>query len=97
MMICSSSRIAIGGILLACLLTVKGFDPNFVLPGETVPAGTLRIIALGTGTPTVTRRQVATSYLLQLGGRRNILFDAGTGSYINLLATAVDLASIDTV
>lgn len=49
------------------------------------------------GTPGVVHSQVSSSYLLQLGGTRNILLDAGTGSVMNLYATGVDLSTIDTV
>ena len=72
-------------------------SPNLVLPGQQPPPDTIRLIALGTGTPTVAASQVASSYLLQLGGTRNILFDAGTGSITNLYDAGVDLSTIDTV
>ena len=41
------------------------------------------------GTPDVRKSAVATSYLIQLGNGENFLFDLGTGSYTNLLATGV--------
>ena len=89
---------AIAGLFLSlCAGASAVVDPNYVLQGQSVPAGTIRIIALGTGTPTVARDQVATSYLLQLGGTRNVLFDVGTGSIANLYDTGVDLSTIDTV
>ena len=63
-----------------------------------MPQDTLRVIALGTGSPSVYWTQVATSYLLQLGSNRhNFLFDIGTGSILNLYATHVDPASVDKV
>lgn len=58
-------------------------------PSEAVPADGIRITALGTGTPDVRKGAVATSYLIQLGSGENFLFDLGTGSYLNLLATGV--------
>ena len=85
------------GLLAAIWITSAQKDPNFIFQGETVPDDTIRIIALGTGTPSIARSQVATSYLIQLGSTRNVLFDAGTGSIANLYATGVDLNTIDTV
>lgn len=35
------------------------------------------------------KNAVATSYLIQLGNGDNFLFDLGTGSYLNLLATGI--------
>ena len=89
----------VAALLIVTVATVISaeVDPNVVLPGDSVPPDTIRIIALGTGTPTVAADQVATSYLVQLGSTRNVLFDAGTGSIINLYATGVDLSTIDTV
>ena len=70
----------------------------YVFPREEVPNDTLRIIALGTGVPNISKGQAATSYLLQLGSNeRNILFDVGTGSIANLYATRVNLSTIDKV
>ena len=70
---------------------------SYLYPGETVPSDTMRIIALGTGTPTTYRNQAATSYLLQLGSEANLLFDIGSGSITNLYATQVDLSTVDKV
>lgn len=72
-------------------------DPAWVLPGESVPSDTIRLVALGTGTPSVYKEQVATSYLIQTGDGQNFLFDAGTGSIVNLYATQVNLATINKV
>ncbi|KAK9797405.1 hypothetical protein WJX73_006256 [Symbiochloris irregularis] len=73
-------------------------DPNYILPGFTAaPNDTIRIIALGTGTPNTLPKQVATSYLIQLGSQRNILFDVGTGSITNLYATGINMSTIDLV
>lgn len=41
--------------------------------------------------------QVSTSYLIQTGDGQNFLFDAGTGSIVNLYATQVSLATINKV
>lgn len=91
---CSLAMLTAG---LKGALSQAELDLGFVLQGEPVPPNTLRIVALGTGTPFVRRSQVATSYLLQLGGTRNILFDIGTGSIVNLYAAGVDLSTVDTV
>jgi ribonuclease BN (tRNA processing enzyme) len=40
-------------------------------------AGCMRLTALGTGVPRVTRSQYSTSYLLQLGSGQMFLFDIG--------------------
>jgi len=37
----------------------------------------MRLVALGTGVPRVTRSQYGSSYLLQLGNGRSFLFDIG--------------------
>ena len=40
--------------LLPCALT----DVSYVYPGEAVPEDTIRLISLGTGTPSITKTQV---------------------------------------
>ena len=40
--------------LLPCALT----DISYVYPGEAVPKDTIRLISLGTGTPSITKTQV---------------------------------------
>ena len=37
-------------------------DPAWVLPGDSVPSDTIRLIALGTGTPSVYKEQVVPSF-----------------------------------
>lgn len=37
-------------------------DPAWVLPGESVPSDTIRLIALGTGTPSVYKEQVVAGF-----------------------------------
>ncbi|KAL0031317.1 hypothetical protein WJX79_003158 [Trebouxia sp. C0005] len=72
-------------------------DPAWVLPGDSVPSDSIRLVALGTGTPSVYKEQVSTSYLLQTGDGQNFIFDVGTGSIVNLYATNVNLATINKV
>ncbi|DBA82164.1 TPA: hypothetical protein ACH3X1_007151 [Trebouxia sp. C0004] len=72
-------------------------DPAWVLPGDSVPSNSIRLVALGTGTPSVYKEQVSTSYLLQTGDGQNFIFDVGTGSIVNLYATNVNLATINKV
>ena len=89
-----------GFLLLAVALAAAAIctASPYVFPGTPVPNDTLRVVALGSGPPSVSRSQFATSYLLQLGSnQKNLLFDCGTGSIINLYATQVDLATIDKV
>ena len=49
---------------LWCLHTAYAVtqDPAWVLPGESVPSDTIRLIALGTGTPSVYKEQVIASF-----------------------------------
>ena len=69
-----------------CESNAVGVDPNLVFQGESIPPDTIRITALGTGTPSVARKQAASSYLLQLGDGHTLLFDFGTGAMANLLS-----------
>ena len=98
----SSPRIALKAPFLSIWLSLSVITDcvvhPYVYPREAVPNDTLRIIALGTGVPSIFKSQAATSYLLQLGSNeRNILFDVGTGSIANLYATRVSLSTIDKV
>lgn len=58
-----SSQAAILAILLACAVlgaaNAAARDGRFVFPGDEVPSGTIRVTALGTGTPDVRREQVS--------------------------------------
>lgn len=66
-------------------------------PGEPVPSGALRLTLLGTGTPNVNKAQVASSYLVELGDGQVFLFDVGTDSLQNLIASGVDRSRITKV
>ena len=95
----SSPRIALKAFLsiwLSLPIITDCVVHPYVYPREAVPNDTLRIIALGTGVPSIFKSQAATSY--QLGStERNIVFDVGTGSIANLYATRVNLSTIDKV
>ena len=93
----SAVNAALSILLYLPIISDCGVHP-YVFPSEAVPNDTLRIIALGTGVPNISKSQAATSYLLQLGcNERNILFDVGTGSVANLHATRVNLSTVDKV
>ncbi|KAK9865908.1 hypothetical protein WJX84_000433 [Apatococcus fuscideae] len=86
------------GVILLGLVVHTAADPSYVYPGEGVPSDTARLIALGTGTPNVNKRQVSTSYLVQLGSNQtNYLLDAGGGSLVNLYTTQTNLSTVDKV
>lgn len=69
----------------------------WVLNGEPVPKNGLRITTLGSGTPDVRKDQVSSGFLLELGNGDKFIWDLGTGSYQNLLATAVPAAQLTKV
>ncbi|KAI8470327.1 MAG: beta-lactamase-like protein [Monoraphidium minutum] len=82
-------------ILLAPLLSAAspadGAGPAVrPLPSPLPPpaADHLRLTALGTGVPRVTRSQYTTSYLLELGSGQSFLFDIGDGALINAIQAA---------
>lgn len=56
-----------------------------------------RITTLGSGTPDVRRQQVASSFLIELGNGDKFIWDMGTGSYVNLIATGVPAANLTKV
>lgn len=56
-----------------------------------------RLTLLGTGTPNVNKAQVASSYLVELGDGQVFLFDVGTDSFQNLIATGIDRGRINKV
>ena len=65
--------------------------------GEQLPADAVRITALGTGTPNVRKSALATGWLIQLGDGQNVIFDLGTGSYVNLLSLGIPQNSLTKV
>jgi ribonuclease Z len=42
-------------------------------------------------------QQVASSFLIEVGNGEKFIFDMGTGSYINLIATGVPAAKLNKV
>lgn len=54
--ICSAA--AVLALTIAHTVSAVSQDPAWVLPGESVPADTIRLTALGTGTPNVYKEQV---------------------------------------
>ena len=69
----------------------------WLLNREPVPKQALRITTLGSGTPDVRKDQVSSGFLLELGNGDKFIWDLGTGSYQNLLATAVPAAELTKV
>lgn len=57
----------------------------------------LRITTLGSGTPDVRKDQVSSGFLIELGNGDKFIWDLGTGSYQNLLATATPASEITKV
>ena len=43
-------------------------DPSWVLPGEAVPSDSIRLIALGTGTPSVYKEQASPQTASEMTG-----------------------------
>ena len=67
----------------------KVTEGPWLLNGEPVPEEGIRITTLGSGTPDVRKDQVSSGFLLELGNGDKFIWDLGTGSYANLLSTAV--------
>jgi len=75
-----------------------GKYPDSYFPNtELLGADEMRITALGTGMPNVTRNQASISYLVELGNGDKFLFDLGGGSFTNLMALRPDFQKVDTV
>lgn len=89
-------RAAVVLILLASVAAHAATAP-WVLPGDGVPKGTIRITTLGSGTPDIRRHQVASGFLIELGEEEKLIFDLGSGAYLNLLSTGVPHAQLTKV
>lgn len=75
-----------------------GKYPDSYFPNtELLGADEMRITALGTGMPNVTRNQASISYLVELGNGDKFLFDLGGGSFTNLMALRPDFQKADKV
>jgi ribonuclease Z len=67
-------------------------------PGtETLGAGEMRVIALGTGMPAASKGQAAASFLVQLGNGENFIFDIGTNAFANLATLQVPWKDLEKV
>ncbi len=69
------------------------YFPNTELLGS----AEMRIIALGSGMPNLTRKSASISYLVELGNGDKFLFDVGAGSMANLWSMRPDFSKIDKV
>ena len=69
------------------------YFPNTELLGH----DEMRITALGTGMPNVTKNQASISYFVELGNGDKFLFDLGGGSFTNLMALRPDFQKVDKV
>jgi ribonuclease Z len=69
----------------------------YVAGTETLGEDEMRVISLGTGMPSITRRQAAASFLVQLGNGENFIFDMGTGSLSNLTQLQIPWDTLDKV
>jgi len=68
------------------------------LPGsEPLGPKEMRVIALGTGMPSITRAQAAASFLVQLGNGENFIFDIGTSALTNLASLGISWKTVDKV
>lgn len=81
----------------AYLATGTVTEGPWLLNSEPVPQHGLRITTLGSGTPDVRKDQVSSGFLLELGNGDKFIWDLGTGSYQNLLATAVPFSQMTKV
>ncbi len=69
------------------------YFPNTELLGD----DEMRITALGTGMPNMTRAAASISFLVELGNGDMFIFDAGSGSLANLFSLRPDFSRIDKV
>ena len=83
------ARYVFVAILCASAAHGKVTEGPWLLNGAPVPEQGIRITTLGSGTPDVRKDQVSSGFLLELGNGDKFIWDLGTGSYQNLLATAV--------
>ncbi|CAL8465140.1 g4675 [Coccomyxa elongata] len=93
----STYRWSVVLLTLLWAISVASASPWVYSDNEDPPEGTIRVTVLGSGTPDVRRHQVASSFLIELGNGEKFIFDMGTGSYINLIATGVPAAKLNKV
>jgi len=77
---------------------VGGQYPASYFPNtELLGADEMRIIALGTGMPNLTRAAASICYLVELGNGDKFLFDIGSGAMANLWSLRPDFSKVDKV
>ena len=77
---------------------VDGQYPASYFPNtELLGANEMRIIALGSGMPNLTRAAASICYLVELGNGDKFLFDIGSGAMANLFSLRPDFSKIDKV
>jgi len=77
---------------------VDGQYPASYFPNtELLGPAEMRITALGSGMPNLTRAAASIAYLVELGNGDKFLFDIGSGSMANLFSLRPDFSKIDKV
>ena len=77
---------------------VDGRYPASYFPNtELLGPAEMRITALGSGMPNLTRAAASIAYLVELGNGDKFLFDIGSGSMANLFSLRPDFSKIDKV
>ncbi len=77
---------------------VDGKYPASYFPNtELLGPDEMRITALGTGMPNLTRAAASICYLVELGNGDKFLFDIGSGAMANLFSLRPDFSKIDKV
>ncbi len=77
---------------------VDGQYPASYFPNtELLGPAEMRITALGSGMPNLTRAAASIAYLVELGNGDKFLFDIGSGSMANLMSLRPDFSKIDKV
>ncbi len=77
---------------------VDGKYPASYFPNtEILGKDEMRITALGTGMPNLTRKSASISYLVELGNGDKFMFDAGAGMMANLFSLRPDFSKLDKV
>ncbi len=80
------------------LAIVDGQYPATYFPNtELLGPNEMRITALGTGMPNLTRAAASICYLVELGNGDKFLFDIGSGAMANLFSLRPDFSKIDKV
>jgi ribonuclease Z len=69
------------------------YFPNTEILGD----DEMRITALGTGMPNLTRKSASISYLVELGNGDKFMFDAGAGMMANMFSIRPDFSKLDKI